>query len=380
MSQFRVEVVRIGTIEKHPNADTLSITSVQGNPVVFKSGGFVEGDLAVYIPIDSMVPVAREEFSFLTNKDKPREFERIKAKRLRGVFSMGMLVPVPFKPRPKWDYFGILDPSSYKEGEDLKDVLGVTKFEEEDEAPQTLKGNAFTHFYRKWTWKLFRAGSHARAKQYNNSHLQGPFPYYDLESARRYGHLLKLSEEVVITEKIHGQNGRIGWSVMNDTFLVASHGSYKDPEGDSNWATVARLFNLKEKLSHYPGIVVYGEIFGIGSNGKKIQHLTYNMTDIGFKVFDVYDLTTKTWFSHDSIVTLTQALGLETVPVLYRGPWLGLEAHMPLAEGKSTLADHILEGWVVRPVIERNVPHFGRLVLKYVGQGYLLSNTRTEKH
>lgn len=379
MSEFRVEVVRIGTIEKHPNADTLSTTTVQGNPVVMKSGSFDEGELAVYVPIDSMVPVAREEFSFLTNKDKPREFERIKAKRLRGIFSMGMLVPVPFKPRPKWDYFQILDPSSYKEDEDLKDVLGVTKFEEEDEAPQQLKGNALTRFYRKWTWKLFRAGKHARSKQYSEAHLTGPFPYYDLESARRYGHFFVEGEEVVLTEKIHGQNGRIGWDIKGEKFLVASHGSYKDPEGDSNWARVAQMFDLKNKLAARPGFVVYGEVFGIGSNGSKIQHLTYGMTDTAFRVFDVYDMDNKYWLDYDQIVVFANCIGLETAPELYRGPWTSLDHFLPLAEGKSTLADHIREGWVARPVKERIVPHFGRLVLKYVGQGYLLGN-RTEKH
>ena len=46
MSEFKVEVVKIRKIEKHPNADTLSITNIHGGyPVVFRTEDFNEGDL-----------------------------------------------------------------------------------------------------------------------------------------------------------------------------------------------------------------------------------------------------------------------------------------------------------------------------------------------
>lgn len=389
MSEFKVEAVRIGKIDKHPDADSLSITEIQGCPVIFKTGGFFTGDLAAYVPIDSMVPVARPEFEFLKNKDKPREYERIKAKKLRGIFSMGMLVPLPFRPYPKWDYFQITDPRSYVDGDDVKDVLGVVKFEEEPEEIVQNKGNLLVRTFNKYMWKLFKATGHARAKQYSKdrNHDSGPFPYYDLESARRYGHFFKEGEEVVLTEKIHGQNGRFGW--VKGEFKVASHGSYKDPEGDSNWAVAAKKFDLKTKLLPYPDLVLYGEVYGVGANGSRIQHLDYGMKEIGFRIFDVYDLTSRYWFDHDAIVELAQKLDLQTVPVLYRGKWTNLEDLGKLAEGNTTVvngsktvvvANHIREGWVARPVVERIEPHFGRLVLKFVGQAYLLSGKRTEKH
>jgi hypothetical protein len=49
MSEFRVQVVQLGPIEKHPNADTLSCTEVDGYPVIFRTGDYAEGDLAVYL-------------------------------------------------------------------------------------------------------------------------------------------------------------------------------------------------------------------------------------------------------------------------------------------------------------------------------------------
>ena len=56
MSQFSCPLIQIGKVGKHPNADTLSITTVDGGPVIFRTGDFAPGDYAVYIPVDAVVP------------------------------------------------------------------------------------------------------------------------------------------------------------------------------------------------------------------------------------------------------------------------------------------------------------------------------------
>lgn len=38
MSEFKVEVVKVGPVEKHPNADSLGITKVYDYPVIVKKG------------------------------------------------------------------------------------------------------------------------------------------------------------------------------------------------------------------------------------------------------------------------------------------------------------------------------------------------------
>ena len=60
------------------------------------------------------------------------------------------------------------------------------------------------------------------------------------------------------------------------------------------------------------------------------------------------------------------------MPTLYVGPWLGFDAHKDLAEGKSTIAGHVREGFVVKPTKERYADRFGRVILKLVGEGYNL--------
>ena len=71
------------------------------------------------------------------------------------------------------------------------------------------------------------------------------------------------------------------------------------------------------------------------------------------------------------IDALARALAVPRVPELYRGPWQPERAD-EWAEGPSTLAGHVREGFVVRPMRHRIDLRNGRVILKRHGQGYLL--------
>ena len=114
MSDFNCEVVRVRDVAKHPEADTLMVATANGNPVIFRTGDYQEGDLAAYVPVDAIVPEG-ERFAFLG------KHRRIRAKRLRGIFSMGLLTPV----EPGWE-----------EGQPVAEALGITKYDpSEDTSP-----------------------------------------------------------------------------------------------------------------------------------------------------------------------------------------------------------------------------------------------------
>src|SRR5690349_13886397 len=87
--ELRVEVVRVEEVTKHDNADSLDIVKVFDYPVVARRGDFQPGDLAVYVPIDAVVPFT-EDWAWLHGGFS--KHCRVQAKRLRGVFSMGLLV------------------------------------------------------------------------------------------------------------------------------------------------------------------------------------------------------------------------------------------------------------------------------------------------
>jgi hypothetical protein len=54
-----------------------------------------------------------------------------------------------------------------------------------------------------------------------------------------------------------------------------------------------------------------------------------------------------------------------------RGPWQESLTET-LCEGKSLIASHTREGFVAKPSKERYHHSLGRVILKSVGQGYLL--------
>lgn len=317
MSEFHVEVVRIGPITKHPNADTLSITNIHGGyPIILRTGEYVEGDLAVYVPVDSVVPEGDPRWSFLG------EHTRIRAKRLRGVFSMGLLT----KADPSW----VL-------GQDVHEELRIVKWE----APVIEEGSA-------------------------DEADPGTLPVYtDIEGLRRYRDVLVEGEEVVLTEKIHGENFRAMHD--GDRLWVGSRTRIKkpDPKG-SNWWKAAHSADLENVLRAFPGVVLYGEACGYtggfpyGQAGRAP----------GLRAFDAMDSRSRRYFDYDDFCALAAGLHLAVAPPLYRGPWSwDLVKH---ADGKSTVdPSHVREGFVVRPVKERVDERLGRVILKMHGEAFL---------
>lgn len=89
---------RIDKLEPIPGADLIWKATVGGwELVTAKENGFKEGDLIVYLEIDSWVP--HELAPFLSKGQEPREFEGVKGERLRtiklrGTLSQGLILPI----------------------------------------------------------------------------------------------------------------------------------------------------------------------------------------------------------------------------------------------------------------------------------------------
>lgn len=322
MSEFHIHTVRVGEINPHPNADSLSITRVHGGyPCIIRTGELHEGDLAVYIPVDALLHVSRPMFAFLAKQANKDGWARIKALRLRGIFSMGLLIPAD----PAW-----------AEGEDVRERLGIEKYDPPDPGVEE-----------------------------EGMPDPGVLPVYDIEGVRRWPEVLVEGEEVVLTEKVHGANGRAVWH--EGRLHVGSRNLFKTPDGNNLWARVARSWRLEEKLKGTP-FAVYFEAYGA------VQDLRYGLGQGMVKgaVFDVLDVRSRRWLDVDEADRLLADWELPVVPRLYRGPWsMGL-SH--LAEGPTVIADgaNVREGFVVRPVQERWDDRVGRVILKLHGEGYLL--------
>ena len=345
MTEFRVEVIQIGKIEKHPNADTLSIVNVHGGyPCIIKTVDFQEGDLAVYIPIDALVPVNREEFSFLS-KEAKNGYARIRAAKRRGIFSMGLLIPAP---------------KGVKIGDLVQEQFEILKWlPPAEQEPVTTSSKKKVGFFQRIINFFF-----------GKKKIKLDVPYYDLEGLRKYNKLLVEGEQVVITEKIHGAQFRACYT--NKRFYLGSRNIWGRESNTNNWSKVASQYKLQEKLKNYPDLVLYGEVYG------DVQDLKYGMkqNEVDLVVFDFMNIKTRKFLDFEDTKKLCEELQIPHVPILYQGPWN--EELKSLCEGKTTIqgANHVREGIVVKRIQEIPNPHFGRVILKLPGEGYLLRKVK----
>ncbi len=335
MSDFACLIVKLDKVGKHPYANTLSITTVDGEPTIFRTGDFESGSLALYIPTEAVIDQTREwtnQLAFLKWKDGKH---RVKAIKLRGIFSKGLLIPIP-------DELKVTKGSYPALGTNVAEQLGIIKYEE----PDTYGMNT------------------------DNEKDPGFLPTYKVYSYRKYKHLLVPGEEVVVTEKLHGCNGRFAYK--DEKFYVGSHNHIKKYDERNLWWQVAIDYDLAVKLSTISGIVVYGEVYG------QVQDLKYDLPGKkAFAVFDMYDSRQGIWLNDAEIETISKGLGIPLVPKLYQGPYDPAIIE-PLASGKSTIASHFREGFVIRPVQERWNMECSRTLFKLHGEEFQLRKGGTE--
>jgi len=321
MSNHSCDVVQV-KLEEHPNADSLSVVRIGGYQCVVRTADWKEGDLGVYIPPDSVVPDT-EEFAFL-GKNK-----RIKVRKLRGVYSQGLLIPAPSDSSP---------------GDDLMEQMEIYHYE--PPLPMSTGGD-------------------------NVKPPEGHFPVYDVENYNKYPNIIKPGTEVIITEKIHGASARYKW--QNNELYVGSRKNWKkyDPK-NIWWRAVKQNPWIEEWCGIYSHLTLYGEVFG------PVQSLKYGAknNDVFFRVFDLWD--GNNWLDFTNAIQYAKDEkhgifgGVNWVPILYRGPFDEQVARQ-LAEEDSNIdgAKHHREGVVIKPVIEQWDQELGRVQLKIVGNRYL---------
>lgn len=373
-SEFNVEVVRITALEPVPNADKLLLAKFDppGPPVLVRKGDFAPGDRGVFIPLDAVVPLDNPAFAFLG-----AGHSRIRAVRMRGSYSEGLLVPVS----PCLDKSPGLN-GGYIPGTNVADALGVKKYV----SPSDLKADRLPAV----------PGSGRELQRKADSFM----PVYGVDSALRFPTAITPGTPVVVTEKIHGCNARFSYSYGR--LWVASHRQLKGRTsgaftlaaaqawhwvkrlfrrgppllggaGSSVWWDIAKEYQLADRLkAHCPGLVVYGEIFGSGLQKRGGISFDYGVVggNHGFVVFDIYDPGTKTYLPWSAMQAKCDLMGLPSVPLYDRGAGFDAETTWKRASGISALGNHIREGVVVRTDVD--TANKDRVVLKFVSPEYKL--------
>ena len=347
MSSVVVEVVEVEDVRPHANADRLCLATIKGWQTVIRklpdgSPELAPGARAVYIPPDSTLPREVAErlrvVNYLSERTDIEGEKRLVVRqvRLRGEPSYGFVIAPD---DPDWPV-----------GTDVREHYGIDKFR------PPVK---------------FSAGD----SEPNHPLFQ---KFTDIENLRNYPSVLVAGEEVVVTEKIHGTNSRIGY--VEGLLVAGSHGlQRKRPEPEemersTYWfpATLAPVMSLLDALKEdHPVVILYGEVYG-----SRIQKLAYGQRGgLGYAAFDL--LIDGRYLGHDDFVAHCAEHGVATVPILGRGPY-SLAFVRELSRGDTTLDDeHIREGVVVKPARERTDPKIGRAVLKYLNDDYLLDDKLT---
>ena len=334
-----VPIITLKNFRPHTNADSLGLADALGYQVCvpLDSDGkfkYTENDLVVYFPADTLLSAEWSEKFGVTKLLGGKNHDRVKKVRLRGEPSFGLVVPLP-----EGLYAG--------EGDNIADFFGCTKFEPPIR-PQ--------------------AGDQAPYDSEIDPHFQ---KYTDIENGRLFLDVFTEDEEVYVSEKIHGSNLRIG--IINGQVVAGSHSVRRTrPENveNSTYWYPHSLLNVRAFLEQHKNQnpIIYGEVFG-GS----IQSLHYGVQKgqgVGFRAFDI--MLDGNYVGYNGFKSLCHVFEIKMVPELYVGPY-SFQKVSELADGKSTMAEHIREGVVVKPLVERVDAKVGRAVLKYIGTEYSLS-------
>ena len=130
----------------------------------------------------------------------------------------------------------------------------------------------------------------------------------------------------------------------------------------------AKALGLHDAIRRvFPGKIVHvlGETYGAG-----VQDLAYGRKDCAFAAFDIW--VDGSFLGRDAFAAAIRDLGIERMPVLYRGPFSKVVMYEH-TDGKTVVGGgaHIREGVVVVPAAERRNDAIGRVILKSVSGDYL---------
>ena len=353
MSTLRVTAERL-TILDHPNADALELAQVGLYRAVVAKGVYRTGEFAVYIPEQAVLPEELIAELGLTGRLAGGAANRVKAVRLRGELSQGIVC------RP-----AVLDGTdlerSAADGEDFAERLGVVKWV--PPVPVSMSGEV--------------------------EPTPDLLPWTDIENLKRHPDIFTAGDPVAITEKLHGTACCLTYYAGTGTVHVTSKGlgaqrlSLKETDGNLYWRAVRghRLPEAAAKLAERLGadrVGIYGEVYGNG-----VQDLGYG-TDArggapGYAAFDVCaDVDGQLrWLDPAELLDG----GVPLVPRLFDGPF-DLEQVLALARGTETVSGrglHLREGVVVRTTADKYSPVVGgRAIAKIVSDAYLTRKGGTE--
>ena len=301
----------ISNIQPHPNADKLDLAKVLGYTCIVEKGKYKVGDAVVLIQPDTVLP------------DKPwaevfkKRSNRVKAIRLRGCWSFGIVMPLS-----TWFVDNIP-----QVGDEVSDLIGVTKYE----APQPQQLDAKGHL---------------------------PFGLGKTDE-ERYQNILDLpfGEVVDVTLKIDGQSATYYCHKDRQTGEwttgICSRSLEMKPECSNNYTRINDKYDILNKLMDYckardVSLALRGEIFGNNIQGH--GNNPHAKMPLDFAAFSVYNFDT---FQYENTAdehnyqNVCGAMWLPMVPTVFSGR-LTPELIKEYAEEMTKINGRAFEGVVIK--------------------------------
>lgn len=313
MNTHLATIEKITAVKSHPNADRLDLVQVLGYTCVTQKDLYKEGDHIVYVKTDTILPDS--EWAEGYKKYSPN---RVKAVKLREVFSEGIIIPIE-------NVKELLDSTNLKT--DVTNNLNITKFV--PPIPQDLNAKSSILPYQ------MPATDEERFENFEKEKL----PFGDL---------------VDVTWKVDGQSCSMGYNLEEDYFFITTRNQELKLDSVNNYIYCEKLHNIKSKLTDYCkkyniSLVLRGEIYGKGIQSTKYN--PHSKLNVNIAFFDTYDLNARKHQRKGSLhyfVNVCDAIDLPLVPVLEENVILTQDLIDYYSTGVEKLNNNTFEGVVVK--------------------------------
>lgn len=337
-------VRKIKSLEPIEGADRIELVKFEnlGWQCVVQKGIHSVGDLVVYIGLDAIVPQT-EIFSFM-EKSK----WRVKTMKLKRVLSQGIVIPVK--------ELGLVD---VVEGQDVTEVIGVTKYEKE----VPIQPNAKV--------------------------VLNPFPSFipktDEIRIQNFPEILEKYNDVIFEARLKIDGTSSTYYLKDGEFGICSRNrELTEIQEDNVYSRIAEKYKLKDLLGQLAtmlGDENYSIALQAECAGPGIQGNPQGLREETLFVFDVFNITKGEYLAPRELESFLglQKLGVknpELAPVVdyFRLSEHTMDTLLELAKGNTLVGDlnRMREGIVCRPFFENiydnNVG--GRLSFKVINNDY----------
>lgn len=306
------------------DADMIEEIVIDGWSVVAQKGIHCVGNTVLYFEIDSFLPESDSRFeSFM--KFGTQEFNgvrghRVKTKRLRGVYSQGIIIPLSEFPEivnPEYDT-------------DYSEIVGVVKYERQEVTGYQgdAKGN-FPWFLRK-------------SEQERIQNIYNKLSNSDVKEEYFVG-TLKMDGSSITVFYIDGErydNQGFGACSRNQELKVDLETPLADQGKFLQGAINSDLFNKAKELHEVYGgyYAIQGELVGAGIQGNFEKFEQYEVF-----AYNIFDIEAQDFVSYSVFEEMATTVGLQCVPVLFRDEQILLEPMskiLEMADGKGLRAPY----------------------------------------